>query len=62
MDINLKTSQFKIIFLATTDAAEPTPTTVTVPDVRVRIQGKTVKCEFVLVLLFDNVDIRYSSI
>ena len=53
----MKAFLFNIIFIATTDAAEPMPTTVTVPDVRVRIQGKTVKCEFVLVLLFDNVDI-----
>ena len=50
-----------MIFSATTDAAAPTPTTVSVPNVRVRVGSRTVKCDFVLVFLYDTVDIRSSS-
>ena len=50
-----------MIFSATTDAAAPTPTTVSVSNVMVRVGAKKVKCDFVLVFLYDTVDIRSSS-
>ena len=50
-----------MMFSATTDAAAPTPTTVSVPNVRVRIGSRTVRCDFVLVFLYDTVDIQSSS-
>ena len=50
-----------MIISATTDASAPTPTTVSVPNVRVRVGSKTVRCDFVLVFLYDTVDIRSSS-
>ena len=50
-----------MIISATTDASAPTPTTVSVPNVRVRVGSRTVKCNFVLVFLYDTVNIRHSS-